>query len=118
MSKNEYSCDCSVIHEQAVNDVLSAMPSKQTLDDLSAFFKVIGDNTRVRILWALSKDELCVCDIANILGMTKSAVSHQLSSLRNANLVKFRRDGKTVYYSLSDDHVRVLLSSGIDHVTE
>ena len=83
---------------------------------VTTFFKVIGDNTRFRILWALNQNEMCVCDIANLLSMTKSAISHQLSVLRKANLVSFRREGKTVYYSLADEHVKNMLDAGVSHI--
>ena len=118
MPKNEFICDCNAVHQEAVDSVTAEMLGKETFDKLADFFKVLGDNTRIRIVWALDQNELCVCDIANILGMTKSAVSHQLGTLRNAKLVKFRKVGKTVYYSLADDHVRIMLESGLEHISE
>lgn len=118
MSKNPFSCDCSVVHEAAVRCVTAKMLSDADFAQVTTFFKVLGDPTRMRIIWALEQHELCVCDIANILDMTKSAVSHQLSTLRKAKLVKFRRDGKTVYYSLADDHVRQMLDAGLEHIYE
>lgn len=116
MPKNEFSCDCTVIHQQSVTDVREVMLPQAVYDTVAGFFKVLGDGTRIRIIWALSQRELCVCDLANVLGMTKSAVSHQLSSLREAKLVKFRRQGKTVFYSLDDGHVSDMLRAGLEHV--
>lgn len=118
MARSEFSCNCNIVHHDAVCAACRAKRSDTEYEMLSSFFKVLGDNTRVKILWALVERELCVCDIANLLGMTKSAVSHQLGTLRGANFVKFRRDGKTVYYSLADDHIRTMLNSGLEHVNE
>lgn len=118
MPKNEFSCDCNIVHQDAVDCVTGKMLENETFERLSGFFKVLGDNTRIKIAWALDEKELCVCDLANILNMTKSAVSHQLGTLRRANLVKFRKDGKSVYYSLADDHVKILLESGLEHINE
>ena len=94
------------------------IPDPQTLQHLADLFKVFGDPTRIRILYALSAQELCVCDIAEILQMTQSAISHQLRVLKQMHLVKFRREGKTVFYSLADDHVYTILNQGIEHVKE
>lgn len=94
------------------------IPDPQTLQNLADLFKVFGDPTRIRILYALSAQELCVCDIAEILQMTQSAISHQLRVLKQMHLVKFRREGKTVFYSLADDHVYTILNQGIEHVKE
>lgn len=113
-----YSCDCTIIHQDAVDRVSDHMLDNGTFDRVSMFFKVLGDPTRLRIIWALDQGEMCVCDLANVLGMTKSAISHQLSTLRTANLVHYRRDGKTVYYALADEHVRHMLASGLEHVHE
>ena len=93
-------------------------PADETLYRLADLYKVFGDPTRIRILYALSGGELCVCDIAELLGMTQSAISHQLRVLKQSALVKFRRDGKTVYYSLADTHVATILAQGLDHVQE
>ena len=93
-------------------------PSDEILYKLADFYKVFGDPTRIRILYALSAGELCVCDIAELLGMTQSAISHQLRVLKQSSLVKFRRDGKTVYYSMADDHISTILAQGLDHVQE
>lgn len=116
MSRSEFTCDCSVIHEDAVNYIRSVLPPAEITSRAAVFFKVLGDPTRLRIIWALSRREMCVCDLANVLGMTKSAVSHQLSTLRSANLVSYRRDGKSVFYSLADEHVKHMLESGMEHV--
>ncbi|MEG1537646.1 MAG: metalloregulator ArsR/SmtB family transcription factor [Clostridiales bacterium] len=112
------SCDCEVIHSEIVDQVKQAMPGDAILYDLADFFKVLGDSTRTKIMWALDEHELCVCDLAVLLNMTKSAISHQLSSLRAANLVKFHRDGKVVYYSLADDHVQQIFEKGLEHIRE
>lgn len=118
MPQSEYTCSCNVVHPDAVEAARRAMLPEETADTLSGFFRVLGDGTRVRILWALCGRELCVCDLCAVLGMTKSAVSHQLSLLRLSRLVKCRRDGKTVYYSLDDEHVRRLMEAGLEHVNE
>lgn len=111
-------CGCLFVHEDAVSEVLGGMPGDETLYDLAELFKVFGDSTRIKILYALFEAELCVCDIAQLLGLTQSAVSHQLRVLKNGKLVKYRREGKTVYYSLDDDHVREILRLGLEHVGE
>lgn len=111
-------CDCTVIHEDVVREVRKQMPDEEDLMDLADFFKVFGDTTRVSILCALFKSEMCVCDIAALLGMTKSAISHQLRVLKQSKLIKYRRDGKVVYYSLDDDHVKNIFDQGLSHVEE
>lgn len=111
-------CSCDVIHEDIVKQVKKAMPEEELLYDLADLFKVFGDSTRIRILWALGAAEMCVCDIAYLLDMTQSAISHQLRVLKQAKLVKNRREGKTVYYSLDDDHVKQIFSMGLVHITE
>ncbi|WP_418565101.1 ArsR/SmtB family transcription factor, partial [Neglectibacter timonensis] len=93
-------------------------PQEETLFDLAELFKVFGDSTRIKILYVLFEAEMCVCDIAQLLGMTQSAISHQLQVLKKSKLVKYRRDGKTVFYSLADDHVRSILDQGMEHVAE
>ncbi|SHJ55885.1 transcriptional regulator, ArsR family [Hathewaya proteolytica DSM 3090] len=118
MAKSEYTCDCTVIHQNVVDEVRDVMLTDYEYNRAAMFFKVLGEPTRFKIIWALSKREMCVCDIANLLNMTKSAVSHQLGSLRKADLVKFRRDGKTVYYSLADEHVEGMMHAGLEHVNE
>ena len=116
--REELICDCEVIHEDIVDEVKKRMPADEDIYDLSDFFKVLGDSTRMKIIWALDESEMCVCDIAVLLNMTKSAISHQLRALRNANLVKFRRDGKEVYYSLKYKHVRDIYEIGMEHIKE
>ena len=111
-------CDFIHAHEEIVERVRQELPDADTLSDLSELFRIFGDSTRIRILYVLSEAEMCVCDIAQLLGMTQSAISHQLRSLKNARLVKARRDGKTVFYSLADDHVKTILDQGIEHVCE
>lgn len=111
-------CDCEVIHADVVQTVRERMASDGDLYDLADFFKVLGDSTRVKILCALDIGEMCVCDLAVLLNMTKSAISHQLRSLKQANLVKFRRDGRMLYYSLSDKHVCDIVEKGMEHILE
>ena len=111
-------CDCTAIHQDILDNVQSNMPEESTFPRLAYFFKIFGDNTRIRIMLALDISEMCVCDLAVLLNMTKSAVSHQLRTLKKANLVKFRREGKIVFYSLADDHVRSVLNQGLNHINE
>jgi len=112
------SCNCEVIHEEVVNKVRKKMPKEETLYDLAELFKVFGDSTRIRILWALDEAEMCVCDIACLLNMTQSAISHQLRVLKQAKLVRSRKEGKVVYYSLDDEHVRMIFDQGLAHTSE
>ncbi len=109
-------CDCEVIHEEFVDEVRGKMQTKDEYLKLATLFKMFGDGTRVQILHALEQRELCVCDLAALLGMTKSAISHQLKALRLANLVKFRREAQVVYYSLADDHVKKIIDMGLEHL--
>lgn len=118
MKKEELVCDCDVIHADVVDVVKTKMPDENELYDLSDFFKVLGDSTRAKIIWALDESEMCVCDLAVLLNMTKSAISHQLRSLRESNLVKNRREGKNVFYSLADDHVKQIFEKGLEHIRE
>ena len=120
MKKKEsrFSCDCDVIHEETVKRVRCAMPDRKDFYDLANLYKMFSDNTRVKILWALSCSPMCVCDLAVLLGMTKSAISHQLKSLRLSNLVKYEKQGKIVFYSLADEHVRDIFEKGFEHVRE
>ena len=111
-------CGFLCVHEHTVARVLEEMPCDEHLYDLAELFKVFGDTTRIKILYALFEAELCVCDIAQLLSITQSAVSHQLRVLKNARLVKPRRDGKTIFYSLADDHVRKIIAQGMEHVEE
>lgn len=116
MSNNEFACDCNIIHQEVVNKTLEKMPKQELFNKLAEFFKIIGDPTRTKILFALDQNEMCVCDIANVLGMTKSSISHQLAALRQSGIVKSRRDGKEVYYTLDDDHVKQVFEIGIEHI--
>ena len=111
-------CGFLCVHESTVEQVMDEMPDDETLYDLSELFKVFGDSTRIKILYALFEAELCVCDIAKLLSLTQSAVSHQLRILKANRLVKPRRDGKTVFYSLADDHVRKIIAQGMEHIVE
>lgn len=114
----EEKADYLAAHEQLVEQILENQPQEEYLYDLAELFKVFGDSTRIRILYALFEQELCVSDIARILNLNQSAVSHQLRILKDAKLVKFKRSGKSIFYSLDDDHVRTILSMGMDHVEE
>ena len=118
MKDQELCCEMLHAHPDVVKAVREAIPSEDALIDLAELFKVFGDSTRIRILCALFEGELCVCDIATLLGMTLSAISHQLRILRAAKLVVARREGKTVFYTLADDHVRTILADGIEHIHE
>lgn len=111
-------CDYLCVHEDVVKNVITKMPQDETLYDLAELFKVFGDSTRIKILYALFESELCVCDIAQLLGLSQTAVSHQLRVLKNNKLVKFRREGKIIFYSLSDDHVRLIINQGMEHINE
>lgn len=111
-------CDCDVIHEDIVKRVRGAMPEDKDFYGLANLYKMFSDKTRVRILWSLSREDMCVCDLAVLLGMTKSAISHQLKSLRLANLVKYDKQGKVVFYSLADDHVKDIFEKGFEHIHE
>ena len=111
-------CQEPLVHSEAVDRVRGQLPPDEQLYDLAELFKIFGDSTRVKILYALLDTELCVCDIAKLMEVTQSAVSHQLRVLKNSKLVKFRREGKTVYYSLADDHVIHILAQGMEHIRE
>ena len=119
MSQNQpLCCGETKVHIEALERVRRDLPQDETLYDLAELFKLFGDSTRVKILYALLESELCVCDIAKLMDVTQSAVSHQLRVLKAGKLVKFRRDGKTVFYSLADDHVIRILSQGMEHILE
>lgn len=111
-------CECFEVHKELVNQVRNRMPDEDELYDLAELFKVFGDSTRIRILNVLFEEEMCVCDIAEALRMNQSAVSHQLRVLKNAKLIKNRKDGKQVFYSLADDHVSTILAMGLEHIEE
>lgn len=118
MGKSEIFCDCNVLHKEIVELVKPDMPCKSVIADVSDFFKIFGDSTRIQILWALSKSDMCVCDIAFLMNMTKSAVSHQLKILRDYNLVKSQRNGKEIIYSLSDSHIKDIFEKAVEHLYE
>lgn len=111
-------CDCTVIHEDIVEHVRQCLPDEETVYDVSELFRIFGDSSRARIICALCESEMCVCDLAALLSLTQSAVSHQLRILKQARLVRNRRAGKVVYYSLHDDHVKQLFKIAFEHVTE
>ena len=110
--------DCTVIHQEVVDRVKDVMPDDDLLLDLADTFKLFSDSTRLKILYALMEAEMCVCDISVLLGMSKSSVSHQLRVLKQSNLVKYRKAGRVIYYSLADDHVRTICRMGMEHVLE
>jgi len=111
-------CDINVIHEDILARVREKMPNEEPIYEVSELFKVFGDSTRARIICALNIEEMCVCDLAVLLNMTQSAISHQLSVLKKNKLVKSRREGKTIFYSLADGHVRTILNQGMEHINE
>lgn len=111
-------CEFLSVHQEIVEKVLKVMPREWQLLDLAEFFRIFGDSTRIKILYILSQSEMCVCDIAGLLGMGQSAISHQLRVLKQIRLVKFRRDGKTVFYSLADGHIETILAQGMEHISE
>ena len=116
MSRNEFICDCNIIHKDIVEKTLKNMADEDLFNKLAEFFKILGDTTRTKILFALDQNEMCVCDIANVLNMSKSSISHQLGTLRRSGIVKCRKVGKEVYYMLDDDHVKQLFEVGIEHI--
>jgi ArsR family transcriptional regulator len=119
MSNNNIEiCNCTIIHEDIVNKVKECIPEEETLYDLADLFKVLGDSTRIKVLCALFEAEMCVCDIAALLGMSQSAISHQLRVLKQARLVKYKKEGKVVYYSLEDEHVKRIFDQGLIHISE
>jgi DNA-binding transcriptional ArsR family regulator len=116
MAKNEFICDCNVIHQDVVDNAIKNMADENVLNKLAEFFKILGDTTRTKILYTLDKNEMCVCDIANVLNMSKSSISHQLGTLRRSGIVKCRRVGKEVFYTLDDEHVREVFEVGMEHI--
>ena len=121
MNKNEKyieCCDSVEVHEALLKIVNEKMPQEEELYNLAELFKVFGDSTRIRILFVLFEAEVCVCDLAQVLNMTQSAISHQLRILKQNKLVKNRREGKSIFYSLADDHVRTIIAQGLDHIEE
>lgn len=111
-------CEENIIHNDLVKLVREKLPAENDMQDLAELFKIFGDTTRIRILFVLFEAEVCVCDLAETLGMTQSAISHQLKMLKSAGLVRARRRGKSVFYSLADDHVRTIIAQGWDHIME
>lgn len=119
--KNETNNDCcevAEVHDELLKIISEKMPPEEKLFDLAELFRVFGDTTRMRILFVLFEAEVCVCDLAAALNMTQSAISHQLNQLKRSKLVKSRREGKSVFYSLADDHVRTIVSQGMEHINE
>lgn len=112
------SCSQVEVHPSLIEAAEEQMPDEEILYDLAELFKVFGDSTRIKILFVLFQSEMCVCDIAELLHMTQSAISHQLRVLKQSQLVKYRREGKTVFYSLADNHVKTILGQGLDHIAE
>ena len=117
-TKQNGACKTMFVHEETVRAVMKSMPREERLDELADFFKVVGDTTRIKILHALLVAEMCVCDLSNLLNISQSAVSHQLRTLRQADLVSFRKQGKVVFYSLKDEHIRQIINLGLQHSTE
>lgn len=117
MTKENATCACKIVHPEIVDEVRKNFPEEENLMKLSEIFKVFGDLTRIKIIYALYNSEMCVCDIAEALEMSQSAISHQLRVLRDVRIVKYRREGKSVYYSLDDDHVYQILGEGLKHVS-
>lgn len=111
-------CTCLHLPDEMAAHIRDVMPPEDALYDLADFFKVLGDSTRVKMLYTLFYSEMCVCDLAEMLGMNQSAISHQLRTLKQMNLVRNRRDGKTVFYSLADDHIKSILNQGMEHIEE
>ena len=114
----EYMCEITTIHKDMVNKVKNSIPGDELIYDLAEFFKVFADSTRMKIIYALMEGELCVCDIATVVGTTQSAISHQLRILKQSKLVKYRKDGKVVYYSLDDEHIAEIVKKGREHIEE
>ena len=111
-------CEINIIHEDKVNKVKKEIPKDELIYDLAEFFKVFADSTRMKIIYVLMGEELCVCDIAAIVGTTQSAISHQLRILKQSKLVKYRREGKIIYYSLDDEHISEIAKKGREHIEE
>lgn len=116
MTEAKLTCDCDAIHQDAVLRAIKNRPERRELDQLSNLFKILGDRTRIAILQTLDRNEMCVCDLANVLDMTKSSISHQLATLREAHIIKSRRAGKEIYYTMDDDHITKLYELGLTHI--
>lgn len=111
-------CSFAHAHGDIVKKVQDEMPPEEMLYDLADLFKIFGDTTRIKILYVLFESEMCVCDIATLLGMTQTAISHQLKVIKQSKLIRSRREGKTIFYSLADDHVRTIMNQGMEHICE
>ena len=118
MENKVESCSCNIIHKDVVEEVKDKLPQEEILYDLAELFKVFGDSTRIKIICSLFESEMCVCDLSALLNISQSAISHQLRVLKSARLVKFRRAGKVIYYSLDDEHIKQSLDAGLHHITE
>lgn len=118
MKNQDEKCEYSHIHEEVVDKVKAILPNEELLYDLADFYKVFADSTRIKILYALLQSEMCVCDLAQLLSASQSAISHQLRMLKQMKLVKYRKEGKQVFYSLSDDHIENILNQGFEHILE
>lgn len=118
MENKSESCSCNVIHKEVVENVKNKLPKEEALYDLAELFKVFGDSTRIKIICSLFESEMCVCDLSVLLNISQSAISHQLRVLKSARLVKFRRAGKVIYYSLDDEHIKQIFDAGLHHITE
>lgn len=116
--ENEYLCGCTVIHDDVVNKVKAKIEDDENLYNMSEFFKMFGDGTRLKIINALMISEMCVCDISTLIGMNQSVISHHLKILRQARVIKYRRDGKVVYYSICDEHINRIFNEGLTHIKE
>ena len=118
MENKVESCSCNIIHKDVVQEVKDKLPQEEILYDLAELFKVFGDSTRIKIICSLFESEMCVCDLSALLNISQSAISHQLRVLKSARLVKFRRAGKVIYYSLDDEHIKQIFDAGLHHITE
>ena len=118
LNNNIEKCNCNIIHNDVVDKVKSQLPQEEVLYDLAEFFKVFGDSTRIKIICALFESEMCVCDLAALLNVSQSAISHQLRTLKGARLVRYRREGKVIYYSLDDEHIKHIFDEGLKHISE
>ena len=118
MENKVESCSCNIIHKDVVEEVKDKLPQEEILYDLAELFKVFGDSTRIKIICSLFESEMCVCDLSGLLNISQSAISHQLRVLKSARLVKFRRAGKVIYYSLDDEHIKQIFDAGLHHITE
>ena len=118
MENKVESCSCNIIHKDVVEEVKDKLPQEEILYDLAELFKVFGDSTRIKIICSLFESEMCVCDLSALLNISQSAISHQIRVLKSARLVKFRRAGKVIYYSLDDEHIKQIFDAGLHHITE